>query len=48
MKRKPRHRLTVKQYAEKKGCTVQNVYRLIRLERIKSEKIGHFNFVIEQ
>ena len=37
--------MTVKEYADKYGCTVQNVYHLIKVGKVKSRKIGYFTLV---
>ena len=37
--------MTVKDYAEKKRCTVQNVYQAFKRGSLKKKKIGGFVFV---
>jgi len=37
--------LTVKEYAERYGITVQAVYKAIRERRVNVQKRGHFTFV---
>ena len=37
--------MSVKDYADKQGCTVQNVYHLIKQGKLKARKIGSFHLV---
>jgi hypothetical protein len=37
--------MTVKDYAEKIGCSVQNVYQAFKRGTLKKKKIGNFVFV---
>jgi predicted transcriptional regulator len=37
--------LTVREYAEKYGITVQAVYKAVREGRVNVQKRGHFTFV---
>lgn len=37
--------MPVKDYALKKGCTVQNVYKLIKEGKLESKKIGSYTLV---
>jgi predicted DNA-binding transcriptional regulator AlpA len=37
--------MSVKDYAAKHGCTVQNVYHLIKQGKVKARKIGSFHLV---
>ena len=37
---------TVKEYAQKKGVTVQSIYKAIKAQKLKALKIGNFIFVI--
>lgn len=39
--------VTVKEYAEMKGTTVQAVYMAIKQKRLQSKKSGSFTFVRE-
>ena len=38
--------MSVKEYAELKGVSVQSIYQAIKKDKLKGRKIGNFQFVV--